>query len=217
MALTFTPQREIISSRFVSASISERLELERASVGQNAEIRVASVIGARVSVESTGRKLKLFVVPYKHGYCDMGAYIERYAPGCFTGGLNQDPAVTWNHNCAYILGRVSAGTAVFTEDDNGVSVECNPPDTTWANDLLKSVARGDVPGASAGFFILKDQWIESPTRTRIILKARMREAAVCAFPAYTGTQSIVTDRSAANRSRNRLELDEARLRLLQML
>ena len=80
-------------------------------------------------------------------------YKEVIAPGAFKRSLELRPDVVSfkEHDPKMILGRVSAGTLKLEERDNGLYVSIDVPNTTYGNDLLESVKRGDIKGFSFGF------------------------------------------------------------------
>lgn len=156
----------------------------------------ASVSTADICLEA--RKVTLLLAPY-NSIANLGSFDERYRPGCFdNGGLSGDLRVLANHaeSQSYVLGRVSASTARFWSDDLGVHAEADAPDTTWANDLLVSMRRGDVRDASAGFYILKASYETDPgtgRKTRWIERALLVDGSVESFGAYPGANAQLTD------------------------
>ena len=179
---------------------------------------------ARSSTPADGRKISILAVPY-NDLCTIGGIKERYERGCFSEGLNSDPRVLWNHDEACVLGRKSAGTARFYEDADGVHAEADAPATQWADDLLTSMRRGDVTGASAAFWILQSRWeMRGSDRVRVIEKALMREASVHAFPAYESTTATVSTQASVSEpalseappAYTVTELDRARLAILSL-
>jgi HK97 family phage prohead protease len=84
---------------------------------------------------------------------DLGGFTEIVKPGAFTRTLktDRDPLALVQHMPQLVLGRRSAGTLKLTEDARGLAFEIDVPDTTTARDLLVSVERGDVRGASFAF------------------------------------------------------------------
>src|SRR5207253_3125582 len=66
-----------------------------------------------------------------------GFFREVIRPGAFDKSLKNDIRALWNHNTAYVLGRTTAGTLDIRSDAKGLYFEVDPPETTWANDLVE--------------------------------------------------------------------------------
>lgn len=101
-----------------------------------------------------------------------------------------------DHDSAKVLARLSARTLTLKKDAKGLLVEIDPPDTSYARDLIESVRRRDVTGMSFSFRTLKDMWDETkdpPERT--LLDGRIREVSPVTFPAYPATEVDVARRS----------------------
>jgi len=127
---------------------------------------------------------------------EMWGFREMIAPGAFDDVLENDVRATYNHDSNYILGRSSAGTLQINQDDTGLKVEIDPPDTAWARDLLVSMQRGDVKEMSFAFWVAEDgdKWAadEEGTVIRTITKFKeLNDVSVVAFPAYPQTNAEV--------------------------
>lgn len=132
---------------------------------------------------------------------------ERILAGAFSKSLRGKPDIRalFDHNTAYVLGRTASKTLALREDDRGLEVEIDPPDTQWARDLSVSVRRGDVNQMSFGFVPLKDRWTDESGQTiRELLEVRLLEVSVVAMPAYH--QTSVAVRSTL--TEDGLDLDE---------
>ena len=122
---------------------------------------------------------------------DIGGYFrEVIAPGAFTETLkNDDIRALIDHDTGRVIGRSSAGTLRLKEDDKGLSVEIDLPDTTDGRDLAVQLERGDISGMSFGFIVRHDEWDEtSDPPTRTIHAVDLREVSAVAFPAYGDTE-----------------------------
>jgi HK97 family phage prohead protease len=110
-----------------------------------------------------------------------GNTYERFMPGAFDEALKSDDVRSFfNHDPSAILGRKSAGTLKLSVDEVGLRYEVTPPDTQYAKDLLQSIERGDVSGASIIFDLPGDRsrvvWIEEgETEIREIQACKLYE------------------------------------------
>ena len=121
---------------------------------------------------------------------DMGSFYEQIAPGTFSDSIaGDDIRALWNHNSDYVLGRNKAGTMRVWEDEMGLAIEIDPPDTQWARDLQVSIGRGDVSQMSFGFVVLDQAWEERDGEKdlRTIKKVELWEVSPVTFPAYANT------------------------------
>jgi uncharacterized protein len=125
----------------------------------------------------------------------MGLFRERVEPGAFAPVLSRNPDVRalFNHSPDYVLGRSKAGTLRMEEDQKGLKVEIDPPDTQFARDLMVSIRRGDISGMSIGFTVKSDQWdgLDSegkklPTRT-VLEFGDLYDVSVVTNPAFPAT------------------------------
>jgi HK97 family phage prohead protease len=122
-----------------------------------------------------------------------GFFREVIRPGAFDNSLGNDIRALWNHDTAYVLGRTAAGTLNIRSDAKGLYFEVNPPETTWAGDLCKSIQRGDINQMSFGFTVNDDNWeeLEDGTEMRELLDVDLIEVSVVTFPAYQATSAGV--------------------------
>jgi HK97 family phage prohead protease len=144
---------------------------------------------------------------------DLGGFIEIVKPGAFTRTLttDRDPLALVQHMPQLVLGRRSAGTLRLQEDQRGLAFEIDVPDTTTARDLLVSVERGDVRGASFAFSTPKggDKWeMRGDQVVRELVDVDLHEITITAQPAYLDTE-------VARRSLQSFRFVAPRLRSLQ--
>lgn len=104
-----------------------------------------------------------------------------------------DVRALWNHNPDVVLGRTKSGTLTLTEDDTGLAIEIDPPDTQAARDLMVSMERGDVDQMSFGFGVIEERWTtrEDDLDLRELLKVRLYDVSPVTFPAYDETDVAV--------------------------
>ena len=124
-------------------------------------------------------------------------FIEKIAPGAFRGSLKQrnDIKILWNHDTGAILGSTRAGTLQLVEDDRGLKVRAQLPNTTLGRDTAELLRRGDVNAMSFGFSVPKngDSWNAEGTE-RTLRQVRLHEVSIVAFPAYSATAGTATVR-----------------------
>jgi len=136
----------------------------------------------------------------------IGSFREVIAPGAFKDTLGGDIRALVDHDTGRVIGRSKAGTLRLDEDENGLAVEIDLPDTTDGRDLAVSLERGDISGMSFGFRVTKDEWDETedvPLRT--IRAVELFEVSAVAFPAYGGTELAMRSREKAEAERVKRE------------
>ncbi len=140
---------------------------------------------------------------------DIGGYFQEVvARGAFTNTLRTaDVRAYFDHDTGRVLGRQSAGTLRLEEDDKGLRVEIDLPDTSDGRDVQTLVDRGDVSGMSFRFEAIRQEWnetVDPPKRT--LLEVRLGEVSVVSEPAYEGTsvalRSLDAARTEARRRHN---------------
>lgn len=124
---------------------------------------------------------------------DLGGFREKIRPGAFDASIQRgdDIRALINHDPTLILGRNKSGTLKLETDGDGLQVSIEPPDTTYALDLLKSISRGDVSGMSFSFTTSDDRcrWsVENGQPIRELIDADLYDVSVVTYPAYIDTQ-----------------------------
>jgi len=169
-------------------------------------------IELRVESDDTGEPTKF--VGYAavfNSRTDLGWYHEEIAPGAFTRAIeeNQDVRALINHDANLVLGRTTAGTLTLTEDDHGLRMEIDPPDTTAARDLMTLVERGDVSQCSFGFIAQKEEWADDDDdgEVRRLIDCDLFDCSVVTFPAYPDTEVDARSVEQVYRDHNETEGD----------
>ena len=93
----------------------------------------------------------------------------------------------FNHDSNYILGRTTANTLKLSVDERGLRYSVNIPETTYGNDLMVSLDRGDITQNSFGFIVEEDDWSqdEEGNTIRTIKKvSRLLDVSLVTYPAY---------------------------------
>ena len=125
---------------------------------------------------------------------EMWGFYERIKPGAFAEVLTDDVRALFNHDCNHVLGRSRAGTLSVKEDENGLAVEIELPDTQTARDLCTSMERGDIDQMSFAFTVAESDWDAEhdgkPVRTINKIK-RLYDVSVVTVPAYPDTSADV--------------------------
>ena len=150
-------------------------------------------------------------------------FIERIQPGAFqrTLGSRNEIKMFVNHDTSRILASKRAGTLRLSEDQHGLRVDADLPDTTDGRDMAVLLQRGDIDSMSFGFSIPKggDSWSDDGQR-RELHEVRLHEVSiVTGFPAYAATTAAVRsldalsertglDANALNQSITKLENGE---------
>jgi hypothetical protein len=145
---------------------------------------------------------------------DLWGMREKFIPGAFASSLEGDDTddvrALAHHNRDQVIGRQSAGTLRLNDQPDALYFEIDMPKTSYANDLVESIRRGDITGMSFGFRAIEDEWDYDDTtgaNLRTVKKARLREISPVSWPAYP--QSVV-DAEKRNLSET---LDEVRAKL----
>ena len=122
---------------------------------------------------------------------NLGGFRELIQRGAFAKSLtdNDEVHALFNHDDNKILGRRGAGTLKLWEDDHGLRVEIDPPNTTDGNDVVELLRRGDLVSMSFGFYNIKDDWeTRDGEDIRTIKEAKLFDVSVVTNPAYQATE-----------------------------
>ena len=125
-------------------------------------------------------------------WTDIGGWFrESIRPGAFAKTIKEnDVRALMNHDENFVLGRNKSGTLKLREDAKGLAVEIDPVPATWADDLLKSMRRGDVNQMSFGFTVNKSE-VDYEKDERVLIDVTLFDVSVVTFPAYPTTSAQV--------------------------
>lgn len=131
----------------------------------------------------------------------MGMFRERIEPGAFQKSLKTaDVRALINHDANFVLGRqrgVQKDTLRVAEDDKGLAIEIDPPDTQAARDLMVSIERGDITQMSFAFRTIRDSWaVEDGEDIRTLHEVELHDVSPVTFPAYLKTDVAVRSGAA---------------------
>ena len=159
----------------------------------------------RAEASDNGRKIKGYAIRFNAISEDLGGFREYIAPEAVDRTLSEglDVRALVDHDTGKVLGRTRSGTLALRKDSKGLRTEIEPDeDISYAKDIMRAVARGDVSGMSFAFRTLEDSWeydskeaqsYNVPIRT--ILDMRISEVSIVTFPAYKQTDVQVAQRS----------------------
>lgn len=146
-------------------------------------------LGVETRAEDEKRTLAGYAAVFNSDTDIGGWWTERVAPGAFSDTISGDIRALIDHDTGRIIGRTKSGTLRLKQDERGLAVEIDVPNTTNGNDLWELVERGDISGMSFGFRVTKQEWdetIDPPVRT--IQAVELFEVSAVAFPAYDDTE-----------------------------
>ena len=159
----------------------------------------------RVEQREDGKKLIRGHAAVFNSETDLGWFRERIAPGAFSESIGKDDVrALFNHDENFILGRNTAGTLTMREDEQGLYVEIDPPDTQVARDLVTSIERGDISQMSFGFQTIKDSWETEENAAkdlRTLEKVKLWDVSPVTFPAYQETDVAVRSHDCWSQSK----------------
>jgi len=167
----------------------------------DAEVRKSSVVREQrefrmENAEYEGNTIRGYAAVYNSDSEWMGGFYEQIEAGAFDAVLDNDVRAYFNHDENLLLGRVSSGTLRIGTDKRGLFYEVDLPNTTYANDLVELMKRGDVNQSSFAFLIDADRWEQRGGKTyRIIEKvSRLLDVSPVAQPAYPDATSELKTR-----------------------
>lgn len=128
---------------------------------------------------------------------DLGGFRERILPQSVNRALKADVRALVDHDTAKVLGRTRAGTLTLRKEKDGLTYRIEPDmEISYAKDIVRAVARGDVSGSSFAFNVLEDDWHkEDGAIVRDVVDMEISEISVVTFPAYLETDVQVAQRS----------------------
>ncbi|WP_025158903.1 HK97 family phage prohead protease [Leifsonia aquatica] len=155
------------------------------------DIQIRSVNEDAGQLHFTGR-----AVVYDQLSEDLGGWQEVTKPGAATRTLAANPDVRFliNHDANLLLARTAASTLRLSEDADGVLVDADMADVSYARDLAVSLERGDINQMSFGFWITSDSWSGTLHEVREF-DFEGGDVSVVTFPAYTQTSAELRTRA----------------------
>jgi HK97 family phage prohead protease len=153
----------------------------------------------RAEASDNGRKIRGYAIKFNSDSVDLGGFREQIAPEAVDRTLNEglDVRALVDHDTSKVIGRTRAGTLLLRKDQQGLRIEVEPDqEISYARDIMRAVARGDVSGMSFGFRVVADDWnYDGKVPMRTVTDMRISEVSIVTFPAYQATDVQVAQRS----------------------
>ena len=202
---------EMDSVRFVDPLKVVELHERGERVQSGIEQRIA-VQDLEIRAEGNGMTLRGYAAVFNSPSQPL-PFIETIERGAFADSLKSrnDVKLLWNHDTGTVLGSTRAGTLRLMEDERGLLVEADLPDTQAGRDAATLIQRGDVTAFSFGFRIPAGGDVWRSASERVLKRVNVHEVSVgVAFPAYTATDGTANVRSMNELSEKILQLAELR-------
>jgi HK97 family phage prohead protease len=173
------------------------------------EIRTNSV-DFEVRAEGDGMTFTGYASVFNSPSEDLGGFVEYVAPGAFKRSLQSrnEVKLLWNHDSGEPLASLRGGTMQLFEDERGLKVTAQLPNTTRGRDIAELLRTKVIDSMSFGFNVIKDSWSRDG-QTRTLESVRLFEVSVVSFPAYEATVAQVRSAPSINAD----ELADALLKL----
>ena len=180
-----------------------------ATESKEPEVRTNSV-DFEVRAEGDGMTFTGYASVFNSPSEDLGGFIEYVAPGAFKRSLQSrnEVKLLWNHDSGEPLASLRGGTMQLTEDERGLKVTAQLPNTTRGRDVAELLRTNVISDMSFGFNVIKDNWSRDG-QTRTLESVRLFEVSVVSFGAYQATTAQVRSAPSINAD----QLAEALLKL----
>lgn len=164
-------------------------------------------LDAEIEIRSEGEedkkeKIVGYALRFNTESDDLGGFVETIEPHALDGADMSDVRALINHDADKVLGRSKSGTLKLEVDDFGLKYTIDPPDTTYARDLIESMKRQDISQSSFAFMIdydnEGDHWEYNEERDLYIRTIKrfksIADVSVVTYPAYSEASSTVAVR-----------------------
>lgn len=163
--------------------------IERRFVQSDVEVRVK---GGKSYIEG-------YAAVFDKRSQNLGGFVEVVTRSAFSKTLNEaDVRGLYNHDPNMVLGRSRSGTLEMSTDTKGLHYRILMPGTTYANDLLLVMERGDVDQSSFAFYKIDDRWElnDQDFPERSLLEVGLVDVSPVTYPAYLEASSNVIREAA---------------------
>lgn len=169
-----------------------------------------------VEVRSVGQKAYIegYAAVFNSRSKNLGGFVEVVERPAFNKTVKEaDVRALWNHDPSLLLGRTRAGTLKLSVDNSGLYYRTEAPNTSYANDLVELLARGDVTQSSFSFFKIHDEWdlTEDEYPQRHLTEVGLVDVSPVTYPAYEEATSGVSRAAALGGLAKRCGLEVCQL------
>ena len=172
------------------------IEVEHRRIGgRDVEFRTIEVDGLQLRAVEADTEMPMRFAGYAAVFNSPSEplpFVETIAPGAFRRSLNSgsEKRMFLNHNTDQVLASSKSGTLSLREDERGLYVEAELPETTYGRDLSVLMQRGDVHSMSFGFSVPRggDAWSEDGASRELREIILHEVSVVTGFPAYPATE-----------------------------
>lgn len=178
--------------------MSERTASERAAA-EGFEIRTVGEVRVDLAED---RRIRGMAIIFNQRSVNLGGFVEIIAPEAVDRTLREagDVRALIDHDTGKVMGRTKSGTLELKKDRTGLKVVIDPPNTSYAKDIMESLNRGDVSGMSFRFRVMPGglEWeVDEDTgvHVRTVTDMTFDEISIVPFPAYEQTDVTVAMRS----------------------
>jgi uncharacterized protein len=173
------------------------------------EVRT-NTVDFEVRAEGDGMTFTGYASVFNSPSEDLGGFVEYVAPGAFKRSLQSrnEVKLLWNHDSGEPLASLRGGTMQLVEDNRGLKVTAQLPNTTRGRDIAELLRTKVIDSMSFGFNVIRDSWA-SDGKTRTLESVRLFEVSIVSFPAYGATTAQVRSQPTINPD----ELADALLKL----
>jgi HK97 family phage prohead protease len=162
------------------------------------EVRV-NTTSFEVRAEGDGMTFTGYASVFNSPSEDLGGFIEYVAPGAFKRSLQSrnEVKLLWNHDAGEPLASLRGGTMQLVEDEIGLKVTAQLPNTTRGRDVAELLRTKVIDSMSFGFNVIRDSWSRDG-QTRTLESVRLFETSIVSFPAYSSTTATVRSQPTIN-------------------
>jgi HK97 family phage prohead protease len=178
-------------NKWLDVARNIQLKIDGGEQQKGPEIRTNSV-DFEVRAEGDGMTFTGYAAVFNSPSEDLGGFVEYVAPGAFKRSLQSrnEVKLLWNHDSGEPLASLRNGTMQLVEDEVGLKVTAQLPNTTRGRDIAELLRTKVIDSMSFGFNVIKDSWSRDG-QTRTLDSVRLFEVSVVSFPAYSSTTAQV--------------------------